>query len=158
MSLANISAGWVGKSGTPYMANHIGSISMPYQGVDRHYMMGGMEGYNEVSGNKNLLYEYNASDDTWIQRASMLTSASHIQASVVRYNNCGFIVVGGKTNGNNIINDVNYYDIGTNTWTKIGTTPVPVSTSVCGMFGNSMYCQGGCFTSACNYNWRITLG
>jgi N-acetylneuraminic acid mutarotase len=155
LSLANPIA-WTARSASPYKANHVGFTTVVYQGVERHFMMGGQEAHNEWSGQLNRTYEYVSTTDTWIQRASMLSGTSHIQSSVIPYNNCGVLVVGGKNNLASVSSDVVYYDIGTNTWSKIGTTPTSISASVCDVIDGYLYCQTGCI--GCKFSYRIPIG
>jgi uncharacterized membrane protein len=44
---------------------------------------------------------------------------------------CGFIMVGGITNGTGKTKDIMYYDIPSNTWTKVGENWFGVNTPVC---------------------------
>jgi hypothetical protein len=47
--LDNRTAGWQIRASIPYTANHVGSASVTYDGIERHYITGGQDGPNEPS-------------------------------------------------------------------------------------------------------------
>jgi Galactose oxidase, central domain len=155
LSITNPSAGWIQKNPTPYAAGHVGFTSVKYQGIDRHYLMGGQQSHNTETGQFGHLFEYNSVSDTWTQKRSMLRNTTHIQSSVLPYKTCGLLVVGGKYSNTHTTNDIVYYDIGTNTWTKIGGIPSTVSSTVCDLINDILYCQSGCI--GCDFSWRIRV-
>jgi Kelch motif len=156
LDLDYIMNGWKERTNTPYIANHVGTTTVLYQGIERHYIVGGQEAHNEYSGQYHYLYEYDANNNDWIQRANLPTGTSHIQSSVFSYKDCGMFVIGGKHNRNQVSKSVLYYDIATNQWYKIGDTPSKISATVCDIMNDTMiYCQSGCI--GCNFSWRIQI-
>jgi hypothetical protein len=156
LKLNNLMGGWESQANIPYQANHVGGTTVNFQGVERHYVLGGQEGRNEHYGNCNLLYEYNAATDTWIQRANMTVATGHISASTVPYKNCGFFIMGGAIICNCKTSAIYYYDIRANNWTLIGNLPMVVNTPVCSLLDDWIYCQSGVAFS--KNAWRRKVG
>jgi Kelch motif len=140
LALDDIPAGWVSRANLPYKANHVGWTTVLYEDDERHYVLGGQDGGREGIGNYNLLYEYNAVTNTWIQRANLTVGTGHISSSTVRYKNCGFFIVGGANNCQCKVSAIYYYDIGSNSWTFIGDLPDIVTTQVCDILEDWLYC------------------
>ena len=122
-SLQNPTAGWVDIASIPYKANHLSSVTQTYLGKERHYFVGGQKGEYEVTQNQADLYEFIASNETWVRRAFMPFGRGHTTAST-RPIGCGFIVAGGSVNGvttkKNRTSSILYYDIPSDVWTGIG--------------------------------------
>jgi hypothetical protein len=124
----------------PYTGNHISFVTVydtcsSNVGIQRHYFFGGQVGQNESNANINLVYEYNVSNDEWIQRSSMPFGRGHTGTSTMSYG-CGFLVAGGAINNVNskkriTTDDVSYYSSYNDTWVSIGTLPKPMKTPVC---------------------------
>lgn len=60
----------------------------------------------------------------------MPMARGHASSSTLAYG-CGFIIIGGALNGGVMTADISYYDIDTDTWTKIGDLPKEKNTPVC---------------------------
>jgi N-acetylneuraminic acid mutarotase len=151
----NLTAGggdWVLKGPIPYVANHVGFATVKIGPTERHYVMGGQSASNEPNGNQDLLYEYNATSDTWIQRASMPFPRGHFSSSVVPYKHCGFFISAGAMNGSDKTSDITYYSIQDNNWTRIGSLIFPLNTPVCAIYGDYFYCQTGVVNLP--FSWR----
>jgi hypothetical protein len=122
-SLQNPSAGWVEIARIPYKANHLSSVTQTYLGNERHYFVGGQLGEYETNQNLPDVYEFIASNETWVSRTFMPFARGHVTAST-RPIGCGFIVAGGSvnsiTNKKNRTTNILYYDIPSDTWTSIG--------------------------------------
>jgi N-acetylneuraminic acid mutarotase len=140
LSLDDIDAGWVSKSDIPYRANHVGAVTVDYQGTERHYVLGGQNGPREADGNYGFVYEFDAITDTWTPRANITIPTGHISASTVPYKNCGFFIMGGANNCRCKTSAIHYYDITTNTWHKIGDLPQAINSPVCDILNNTVYC------------------
>jgi N-acetylneuraminic acid mutarotase len=156
-SLANPSVGWVKKADIPLLSNHLSYVTAKdATGKERHYWMGGQASGNEVNGNRAEVYEYDAEKNIWIQRASMLIPRGHASAST-RAIGCGFIIIGGTTNGTGKTTDVSYYDIPSDTWTKIGDLPSADNCLVCDINGGTLYCETGNSFSYFSFKTQITV-
>jgi N-acetylneuraminic acid mutarotase len=155
LSLSNLNGSWTPKASIPYSANHVGSTTVQYEGQQHHFVLGGQIGSNEPNDNVNLVYQYNSTDDTWIQRQSMPFARGHFSGSVEPYKSCGFLISGGAINGGRITNDISYYSILHNNWTKLGTLPIPRNTPICVIKGGYYYCQSGYVRGSFSYRRRI---
>ena len=128
-SFQNPSAGWVEVAPIPYKANHLSSITQTYMGIERHYFVGGQKGENEVKQNLADLYEFIASNETWVKRTFMPFGRGHATAST-RPIGCGFIIAGGSANSittkKNRTTNILYYDIPTDIWTAIGNLSIRI--------------------------------
>jgi hypothetical protein len=157
-SFANATAGWVKKANIPFIANHMSSVTAKdITGKEHHYFFGGQMGANETDGNVADNYEWDAQNETWIKQAPMLFPRGHTAAST-RAISCGFIIAGGTTNGNGTLNktkDISYYDIPSNTWTKIGDLPGGINTPVCDIKGGTIFCESGYATGSFSYKNQI---
>ena len=139
------SEGWIPKAPLPYLANHLSytTANKDATGKERHYFFGGQTAHNEANGNKSDLFEYDAANDVWIKRTSLPIPRGHASSST-RAIGCGFIVAGGCINGGNKITDVSYYDVPTDTWTKIGDLTDAINTPVCDISTSGvLYCESG---------------
>ena len=119
------SHGWVASTPIPYIANHQSVVTnRNVFGQERHFVLGGQKGDNEITKNVADMYEFIASNETWIRRASMPYERSHASISTHAFG-CGFILAGGSRNGQklNRTSDIHYYDIPSNNWTMIGSLP-----------------------------------
>jgi hypothetical protein len=125
-------SGWVASTPVPYKANHLSAVThQNSKGQERHFFLGGQKSESEITGNLADTFEFVASKEKWIRRASMPIARSHATAST-RPVRCGFIVAGGSFNSitrrKNRTSDVSYYNIHTNRWTSIGDIPVAMAT------------------------------
>ena len=122
-SFQNPSAGWVEIAPIPYKSNHLSAVSQTYLGVQRHYFIGGQKGEYEAKMNLPDVYEFIASNESWVPRTFMPEGRGHTTASTRPFG-CGFITAGGSlnsaTNQLNRTSDILYYDIPTDSWTSIG--------------------------------------
>lgn len=142
-SVGNPSAGWVSKAPLPFFANHMSAVTAKDgSGKERHYWTGGQLEESEHDGNLSDHYEYDAINNVWYKRKFMSIPRSH-HASSTRAIGCGFIVVAGCTNGGKRIADVSYYDIPTDTWTKIGDLTDSINTPVCDISNGVLHCNTG---------------
>jgi N-acetylneuraminic acid mutarotase len=157
LSLDNLAAGWQTKAPIPYMANHVGFTSVLYNGVQRHYTLGGQDRTDEPYGNKDSVFQYDSDKDLWTAVASMPYPRGHFASSTVSDNDgWGFFIVGGAVNGKKSMADLHYYSIGEDKWYKIGELPSARNTPVCIMGpDNYLYCQGG--NIAFKFSWRMQL-
>jgi N-acetylneuraminic acid mutarotase len=125
------SNGWVPSTSIPYKANHLSAVTATFHGQERHFIVGGQIGEQEVTGNLAHVFEFIASNETYIQRASMPFGRSHTSIST-RAIGCGFVVAGGSANSingkKNRTGNILYYDIPTNSWTSIGAIPRNIAT------------------------------
>jgi N-acetylneuraminic acid mutarotase len=135
--------GWVRKAPMPFLANHMSSVTAKdASGKERHYFTGGQKGEQERDGNQAQHFEYDAINDQWFARTNMTIPRSHA-ASSTRAIGCGFIIVAGCTNGGLKISDISYYDVPSNTWTKIGDLSSALNTPVCDVSNGVLYCDTG---------------
>jgi Kelch motif len=155
LRLNNILAGWKPRANIPYRGNHVGYTTVTYNGKQRHFVVGGQVGGQEWHGNIDSHYEYDSSNNVWIQRRSMPFPRGHISSSTFPYRNCGFLVAGGARNGQASTSDISYYSIYTDEWTNIGEIPEAVNSPVCGISQDYLYCQSGKLDQP--YSWRRPL-
>jgi hypothetical protein len=152
--LNNTAGGWMARSPIPYKANHVSYASVPYhRGSQKHFVLGGQAAENEGTGNVADLFEYDSSNKRWIRRTNIPFPRGHSSSSTIPIPGCGFIVAGGAINGaypkgHYQTTDISYYDILSNTWTKVGDLPTKVNTPVCDIAqlsngNNYLYCQTG---------------
>jgi hypothetical protein len=157
LSLSNPAAGWVGKAPMPFLANHMSSVTAKdATGKERHYFTGGQKGEDEHDGNQAEHFEYDAVNDQWFARKFMTLPRSHA-ASSTRAIGCGFIMVAGCTNGGLKISDISYYDVPTDTWTKIGDLSSAINTPVCDISNGNLFCATGWDSGRFARNIGITL-
>lgn len=135
ISLSKPASGWVASTPFPYLANHLSYVThTDDRGTERHFFLGGQVGENECCTNFGLNYEFIASSETWVKRASMPIPRGHASSST-RAIGCGFIVAGGAINSGSTkrarTDDISYYDIPTDTWTiEIGKLPKETVTPI----------------------------
>jgi hypothetical protein len=150
----------------PYCANHVGAVTVNYKntGVNRQYLVGGQSGEDEGFGNIDLMYEYYPHNATWRQRRNLTMKRGHFSESTIPYNGCGFFIIGGSVNRNNNISptfnrtrDVSYYDITTDTWTRLGDLKAPVPTPICTVHSEYIYCQSGPVSSSLSVRIKIII-
>jgi Kelch motif len=154
LMLDNTSVGWTSRANMPVRANRVGFTTIMYQGIERHYVMGGQIGVKEFNDNLDYLYEYNPNENKWTPQKSMPYPRSHFMSSTIPYKTCGFIIVGGAVQLGGKTRDISYYSIASNNWTKIGDLPSARNTPVCGIAGEYLYCQGGIGDSFSTFSWR----
>jgi hypothetical protein len=124
--------GWVASTPIPYKANHLSAVTNKrISGNGRHFFLGGQMGDDEIHGNVADVFEFMATTETWIRRASMPVARSHTTAST-REVGCGFIMAGGSINSpttkKNRTNEILYYDIPLDSWLSFGTLPIAGAT------------------------------
>ena len=56
---------------------------------------------------------------------------------------CGFLIAGGSSNEFGKVMDISFYDIPSDSWTKIGDLPVAINTPVCDLYEEYLYCVTG---------------
>jgi hypothetical protein len=159
LQLDNIDAGWQTLPNIPYKGNHISHVTASYQGRDRHYMLGGQVGQNEISGNLDDVVEWDNIERKWIRRQSLPFKRGHASTSTFAYS-CGFLVAGGAMNGGDQHTaDISYYNIANDTWTSIGNLPRALNTPACDIVklpdGDWIYCQSGPIVG--RFSWRIRI-
>jgi Kelch motif len=140
LALDDIAAGWVSIVPLPYRANHVGATTVDYQGIEKHFVVGGQHGSQEFVGNYDLAYEFNFVTNAWTQIANIPLPTGHTSSSTIPYKTCGFFIMGGSNNCDCRTSAIYYYDIGTNTWTRIGDLPKAGNTPVCSILGDWLYC------------------
>lgn len=131
LSLSSATPTWVEITPIPYVANHLSSVTQVYDGKEFHFFGGGQLGEFEAKQNLPNLYEFIASNETWVARTFMPGGRGHTTSST-RPIGCGFITAGGSVNSattkKNRTNTVLYYDIPTDSWTYIGNLSVAIAT------------------------------
>jgi hypothetical protein len=141
--------GWKAMSDINFLSNHMSYVSTKdATGKTRHYFAGGQTGENEVSGNVADNYEWDAMAERWIERRDMPFTRGHASSSTTAVP-CGYIIAGGATNEFGKTNDVSFYDINSNSWTKIGELPMSLNTPVCAIdfVAGTYYCETGLYVS-----------
>ena len=79
-------------------------------------------------------------------------------SSSTRAMGCGFIIAGGSTNENGKTKDISFYDITTDTWTKIGELPNAINTPVCDIgVDGYLYCESGWPNGTFSHKRKIYL-
>jgi N-acetylneuraminic acid mutarotase len=144
-SLSNSQNGWVAQAPIPYTGNHMSFVTARDSANNqRHFFLAGQKAEGEANDNIASNFEYIVANNTWIARQSLPFPRGHASSSTRAYG-CGFLVVAGCKNGSIKISDVTYYEIDSNTWTKIGDYAVALNTPVCDIHlpTNTMYCEGG---------------
>ena len=157
-SFDNPEAGWQKKADMPFLANHMSFVTAKDEnGKDRHFFLGGQKGENEWTGNVKDNYEWDSEGEKWIKHTEMTISRGHA-ASSTRAIGCGYIIAGGSSNQNGgHTSDISYYDIPTDTWTKIGDLPEALNTPVCVIRDGILYCETGHPWSKFSYKREIVL-
>jgi N-acetylneuraminic acid mutarotase len=144
-SLSNPQNGWVAKAPIPYTGNHMSFVTAR-DGANnqRHFFLAGQKSEGEANDNIASNFEYVVATDTWIARQSLPFPRGHASSSTNAFG-CGFLVVAGCKNGSIKVSDVTYYEIDSNTWTKIGDYQLALNTPVCDIHRptNTMFCEGG---------------
>jgi N-acetylneuraminic acid mutarotase len=155
----NVTAGWQPRAPIPFQANHMSFVTAKDgKGVERHFFVGGQEAEDEESGNIMSHYEYDASLNVWTERQPLPFPRGHTSSST-RPVSCGYIMIGGTTNGWSRVPDVSFYGIDTNTWTKIGELPFGINTPVCDInrATNMLYCESGGATFPYSHKRQMVL-
>lgn len=144
------SPGWKTLPDIPFLSNHMSYASTKdASGKVRHYFVGGQIGENEYTGNIDVNYEWDAIGEKWIKRADMPFTRGHASSSTNAVP-CGYIIAAGSTNEFGKTKDISYYDIASDSWTKIGELPNAINTPVCGIdFARGMY--------YCETGWYVVL-
>jgi N-acetylneuraminic acid mutarotase len=159
LSLNNLSAGWSIRSAIPYKANHVSHVTAYYQGKPHYFVGGGQLEENESDGNQADLMEWDPATAKWIRRSNMHLARGHASSSTAAYG-CGFIVIGGATNGGKT-DDISYYAIDSDSWESIGKLPNDINTPVCDIVLNLagsdwVYCQSGYYWGSFAWRRQIT--
>ena len=102
---------------------------------------GGQCAQNEKTGNQPDNVELDYDKKVWIRRANITNARGHASSSTVPYG-CGFIMAGGAMNNGNHTSDISYYNIETNSWTKIGDLVYEINTPIVRL-EERFYCQTG---------------
>jgi hypothetical protein len=153
--LNNTAAGWVRKTDIPFHGNHMNFVTAHDEnGKERHYFFGGQHGDEELTGNTDEMYEYDAVADTWMKRQNIPYPLGHA-AATARAIGCGFLIAGGRLN-TGLSSAITYYDIPTNTWTKIGDLTNQIHTNVCVIANGLLRCETGWATSTFSWKRPIT--
>lgn len=165
--LNNTAVGWISRKATPYRANHVSYASIPYQGKQKHFVLGGQKTSDEGSGNVADMIEWDPLNRSWTRRANMLFARGHASSSTIPIPGCGMLIAGGAVNAvppqrYRQTNDISYYDIATNNWTKVGTLPMHVNTPVCDIArllnGTTfLYCHTGKVDRPVSFRRQISL-
>ena len=70
----------------------------------------------------------------------------------------GYITAGGSSNSEGgHFADISYYDIPSDTWTKIGDLPEALNTPVCDMYDGWLYCETGHPRARFSYKIQIEV-
>jgi hypothetical protein len=146
--LDDVADGWQTRPSYPRFGNHVGDATVNYLGRgERHFIVGGQLEENERYGNLDDVYEYVPPLRQWIVRRKLPYKRGHFSESTVVYKDCGFMIVAGAINTKNgnfaRTRDITYYDIGSNTWTLIGNFTQAITTPVCAIHDDYLYCQSG---------------
>jgi hypothetical protein len=156
-SLSNPGAGWTKKADIPFHANHMSFVTArDGSGKERHFFVGGQIDENEWGGNVKDNYEWDSENENWIKRANMPFTRGHA-ASSTRPFACGYIIAAGSTNEYGKTADVSYYDIPSDTWTKLGDLPEALNTPVCDIKNDVLYCESGFAWSKFSFKRKITV-
>lgn len=137
---------WRALPDIPFFSNHIShATTTDALGQIRHFFVGGQIGENEITGNIDVHYEWDAVNEAWLPRARMPFTRSHASSSTNAVPSCGYILAAGSTNEFGKTADITYYDIATDSWTKLGELPFAVNTPVCAIdfVGGMYYCETG---------------
>jgi hypothetical protein len=151
--------GWIPKAVIPFKGNHISFVTTKdSQGRERHYFSGGQREENEYNGNNDDHYEYIVANDTWVKRQSLPMPRGHASSST-RAHGCGYLVIGGCTNGGQHLSDVTYYSVETDSWVKIGALPEGLNTPVCDINRNTnmLHCETGYVSKGFSFKRQISL-
>jgi hypothetical protein len=151
--------GWMNKMDLPFLSNHMSYVAAKDDlGNDRYYVLAGQLGENEHNGNIDLNYEYDAVREAWVERQKMPFPRGHASSSTIAVS-CGFIMVGGITNLTGKTKDIMYYDIPSNTWTKVGESWFGVNTPVCAIdfVRGHLLCETGWATGRFSSRIRIEV-
>jgi hypothetical protein len=140
---AGLTGTWQPMQDMPFSANHMSYVTArDERGAARYFFLGGQLAENEGNGNIDTNYEWDAVRDVWTPRKKMLIPRGHASSSTLAIS-CGFIMVAGTTNGSGPTKEIHYYDIPSDTWTKIGESWFGVNTPVCGIGGGFLWCETG---------------
>lgn len=153
LELDNLGAGWKRKKDIPFLANHMSFVTArDGKGKEVHIFVAGQIGENEYTGNIKDNYRYDVANDQWIKLQDMILTRGHAASSTRAIGN-GFLIAGGSTNENGKTASIHYYDVPSDTWTKIGDLPNPVNTPVCDISPDGyLYCESG--WANWNYSFR----
>lgn len=111
-SASNTSDTWTARAALPAACSHLAAVA----GADsRVYAIGGNSASSAIA-TVNTVLEYNDTDDTWRARTPM-TQARYCACAAVR--SFRLYAIGGSIDGTNPLDDVEEYDIKSNTWTTL---------------------------------------
>ena len=161
LNLGNTGAGWEVKMDIPFLSNHMSYATvLDAQGKQRHICVGGQVGENEQTGNIADNYEYDVQNNVWIKLKDMPFTRGHASSST-RAMGWGYWIAAGSTNNESRkqkTKDISFYDITTDTWTKIGDLPKAINTPVCDISPDMyMYCQGGYTNNIFSFRRKMAL-
>jgi hypothetical protein len=154
LNMSNQSSGWMNTTKIPYKRNHVGSTTVKYRGVQRHFATGGQKGELESWENTNEMFEWDLTNRLWLNRTKMPEARGHFSSSTMPYSGCGFFIAGGRLNGP-LTPDVSYYDITTNSWTSMGNLTLALNTPICDVAGNFIWCNTGRVGNT--FAWRVEI-
>jgi Kelch motif len=166
LNSATTTGTWVAVADSLLAGNHISSVTgVDSAGMEHYYFLGGQEGENEETGNKDQVVEYLLGTNTWRNRAPMAMKRGHSSAATIPYR-CGIVIAGGAINGTTaavpsslfakiwaflkrlfgftesgraLTADISYYDIATDQWTTIGALRSSAKT-LCDIKDDYLYC------------------
>jgi Galactose oxidase, central domain len=153
------SAGWIARAPIPYTANHMSFVTAKDgEGNERHFFSGGQDKENEPGDNKVDHFEYIPSNNKWTRRKDLPFPCGHTSSSTRPFG-CGYLVIGGTEVDWNRRSDVTFYNIATDTWTKLGDLPHKLNTPICDINHNTntLYCENGLLTENFSYKRQINL-
>jgi N-acetylneuraminic acid mutarotase len=161
LDLDDLTTGWVKRADCLYTGNHVSHVTAYHKGKPHYYWAGGQIEQEEESGNHNDLVEWDQATKTWIRRANMKKSRGHASSSTIAYG-CGFLIIGGAVNTGSKTTDISWYNIETDTWSKVGDLKSSINTPVCDIVRNLngsdwIYCQTGHVSGTYNWKSKITL-
>jgi hypothetical protein len=140
----NGGSGWRRSTDIPFLSNHKSSVTaIDERGAERHYFLGGQERGNENGGNVADNYEFDPVNEVWIKRHDMIFGRGHSSESTLHIS-CGYVIMAGTANDGKT-KEIHYYDIPSDSWTRIGEFPAFINTPVCAIdYENGMlYCETG---------------
>lgn len=169
--------GWKRQEKILYRSNHV-SHAVVYdrnKQITRYFVFGGQVGEYEYDQNLSDMFEWDPLIEEWIRRHSLPAGRGHMSSSTIPYysKDCidgkqgsnGIIIAGGAINGGKKSSSINYYDIYTDRWNRIGMLPMNINTPVCDIATTTvisasnrqeevsyMHCQSGLLYKG--FSWR----
>lgn len=141
LDMRNDNASWITVGpDMPDPRNHMGAV----ESCGRYFFVGGQHEQDEHNGNRATVSEWLPANNTWSLNppAAMPLPLGHISASILSYN-CGIFVIGGITNGRTFVSHTLYWEPTQDKWHFVGEYPIEVTTPVCGVLGQQIWCATG---------------